>query len=503
MSIEDLHDLTPVPELDPESLGAPPAPMAPPPLPMAPALGQPVQDNRSQKLLTLAALATMIAGGKATAGFGSGVLQGQQRMENERQQREAVAMQERRYQEQQALSQQARFQQEQQWYQQTLQQRQQSLMGAMGDIRRQVSTVKDKATYDQQVEGYANLLRSAGYRIDANWIRQVAPFSMPKASEQAAKMIDDFQKDPINKGMLARPDLYVKQKWRLDANGDGVAEEYDTPAFYALAGRGFAQDPETGAPVEVPAEVAKPGTPFQEILSADLMRFRTENRREPNPKEKQAIVSAAVSKSKENAPDPTLNAIREVQLQNLRNAPALPPNVQRRVDAKSKAFDNQPAVKRTQTMAEAVAFADSLDANTKNPADDQALIYAFAKAMDPDSVVREGEYATVQKYGQSWAEMFGFNAARIFSNTAFLTPQARSNMKQTIRSRYQAARTQYDNLASAYAKQIDGITGQPGTGQDYLVDYAGAFPGAVPEPIAAPSGMPSYEEYLSRKRGAR
>jgi hypothetical protein len=35
-------------------------------------------------------------------------------------------------------------------------------------------------------------------------------------------------------------------------------------------------------------------------------------------------------------------------------------------------------------------------------------------------------------------------------------------------------------LASAYAKQIDSMTGQPGTGQDYLVDYAGAFPEAAP-----------------------
>ena len=108
-------------------------------------------------------------------------------------------------------------------------------------------------------------------------------------------------------------------------------------------------------------------------------------------------------------PDPTLDAIRQLTLQNMRNAPvsALPPRVQTRVDAKARGFDALPIVKTTQKMAEAVAFADSLNANTTNPADDQALIYAFAKAMDPDSVVREGEYATVQKYAQSWAECSG------------------------------------------------------------------------------------------------
>ena len=33
--------------------------------------------------------------------------------------------------------------------------------------------------------------------------------------------------------------------------------------------------------------------------------------------------------------------------------------------------------------------------------DDQALIYTFAKVMDPNSVVRESEYQTVQDYSQS------------------------------------------------------------------------------------------------------
>lgn len=156
---------------------------------------------------------------------------------------------------------------------------------------------------------------------------------------------------------------------------------------------------------------------------------------------------------------------------------SLPPRTQTRVDQKVKGFEAQAAVKRVQQQAEAVNFANSLDPNTTNPADDQALIYAFAKAMDPDSVVREGEYKTVQTYAQSWAETFGFNVARIFSNTSFLTPQARQNMKSAIQKKYAAGRAQYDNVRKSYAKQIDKITGEPGTGDDWLVDYAGAFPG--------------------------
>lgn len=181
------------------------------------------------------------------------------------------------------------------------------------------------------------------------------------------------------------------------------------------------------------------------------------------------------------------NELKRLQIEAKKNpnAAGLSTSAQRRVDAKAKAFDAQPAVKRAATMAESVSFANGLDPNTKNPADDQALIYAFAKAMDPDSVVREGEYATVQKYAQSWAERFGFDVRRVFSNTAFLTPQARANMKTTIQQKFAAGKTQYDNLRRSYAEQINRITGQA-DGADYLVDYAGAFPQAPAPATAAP-----------------
>jgi hypothetical protein len=92
--------------------------------------------------------------------------------------------------------------------------------------------------------------------------------------------------------------------------------------------------------------------------------------------------------------------------------------------------------------------------------------------MDPASVVREGEYATVQKYAQSWAQTFGFNAQRIFSNSPFLTASAIANMKATINSKYQAAKKNYDNVHSEYQRQIEGAySGQP----RQITDYSKAF----------------------------
>lgn len=181
---------------------------------------------------------------------------------------------------------------------------------------------------------------------------------------------------------------------------------------------------------------------------------------------------------------------------------------QRRIDSKAKGFDSQPAVKRAQMLAETANFAKSLDVKTANPADDQALIYNFAKSMDPDSAVREGEYATIQKYAQSLAQRYGFNAARVFSNSPFLTPEARQNLKDTILSRYQASRGQYDNLRKAYLDQI----AQMGGDESDLVDYGAGFPqieqaAASTVAMIAPDGrrinVPADQVPEAERRGAK
>ena len=157
----------------------------------------------------------------------------------------------------------------------------------------------------------------------------------------------------------------------------------------------------------------------------------------------------------------------------------LPPRVATRVDSKVRAFDANPLVKRIVTQAEAVQFIRLLDINTENPSDDQGLIYAYAKAMDPESVVREGEYATVMKYAQSWAKSFEFDAKRMFSETPFLTPTARQNMRDTITKKFKAGQQQYQTLRKEYARQLNTIVGNE-NGGDYLTDYSAGFPTESP-----------------------
>jgi hypothetical protein len=371
--------------------------------------------------------------------------------------------------------------------QQQAAQQQKMLMDAADTLKAQMPTFKTKDQYDQAVAGFGRMI---GLRPGAeNVFRQMAPYSEPNVQKRAEVAASKLFSNPMTKDALT-PDVLVD----FDRDGDGMPERIQLSELMTLAQIPMVRDEKTGQ-ITFGPKGSKLGDRFTEKLGSDLAVFQAEKNREPTPQERQGIVDGAIKATAELQRAPKISV----------TVPGgLPTAVQRRVDAQSKGFDSQQIVKRTQTMAEAASFASSLDPNTKNPADDQALIYAFAKAMDPESVVREGEYATVQKYAQSWAQTFGFNTARLFTNSEFLTPQARANMKKTIMARYAAARGQYDNVRKSYEGRINKITG--GTdAADYLTDYAGAFPEIASETTApaAPTGEPPAVAEARRRRAAR
>lgn len=133
-------------------------------------------------------------------------------------------------------------------------------------------------------------------------------------------------------------------------------------------------------------------------------------------------------------------------------------------------FSSEPVVTGFSTIQEGRNFANSLSNKTTNPADDQGLIYALAKALDPNSVVREGEYATAQKYSQSWVKAYGKGVTQALAGTGFLSEEARKNIKKTIESKYNASKASYDNLKKSYSTGIDKISGKS-NGKDYLREY--------------------------------
>lgn len=148
-------------------------------------------------------------------------------------------------------------------------------------------------------------------------------------------------------------------------------------------------------------------------------------------------------------------------------------NTQQRVAVNNIAskFETNPIVQRYNVASEQSNYVKSLG---KKPTDDMARVYAFAKVMDPDSAVREGEYATVQDYSQALLQAYGLKAKRVFTNGGFLTDEARGYIENTIEDREKSMRSQYENVYNEYGRRIDQATGLSG-GSSFLTDYAGAF----------------------------
>lgn len=140
------------------------------------------------------------------------------------------------------------------------------------------------------------------------------------------------------------------------------------------------------------------------------------------------------------------------------------------INSIAQSFDNEPTVKQYNTIAETV---DSVKNSGITPTDDIQRIYAFAKVMDPTSAVKEGEYETIQKYATSLLQRYGLNAKRVFTNSGFLTDEARNFILNSLNNRLASSRTSYDNTFKQYQQRIDKVN----SGQfNSLTDYGQAFP---------------------------
>ena len=305
MAIEDAYEITPIPQVDELSLGVPPAPQ-PPPLPP---MSQPVMQQGGQKALSLATLAAMITGGPNMAPLGRGVLQGQQMLDQQRQQQDRETRL--RYDDETQ-----RYRVEQMAYQQQMQARQKVLMDAVGGIRSQVAAkaFKSKGEYDAAVEQTAALLQNAyGMRVSPNYFRDAARYAEPSVAEKASQQFAALMKNPLTQeAMKADPGRVAGGRVSFDANGDGVAELITVQELAAYAGQPFASD-DQGRPIAPTKEQGKIGSPFQEFLGAAVEQFRVENNREPSAAERKRLTAQAVEASKEKPPsaggDPAVKAL--------------------------------------------------------------------------------------------------------------------------------------------------------------------------------------------------
>jgi hypothetical protein len=114
-----------------------------------------------------------------------------------------------------------------------------------------------------------------------------------------------------------------------------------------------------------------------------------------------------------------------------------------------KEFDNLPEVKNFKIMRTAKQQVQAL-ATKPNPSatDDVAMIFSYMKMLDPNSVVREGEYATAQNatgIPEQWMNLYN----RALQGNR-LNPSQRKNMLATVDSVYVPQREVYNQAAERY-----------------------------------------------------
>lgn len=101
-------------------------------------------------------------------------------------------------------------------------------------------------------------------------------------------------------------------------------------------------------------------------------------------------------------------------------------------------------------------------------AGDLNLVYAFAKAMDPGSVVREGEQIMIQRTGGVFDRLKGM--VESISGGARLTPEIRMALMNELNTRvlslqqqHDSVRVQYEAIARQRGLNVDSVLDKPPT----------------------------------------
>lgn len=311
---EDGVSVTPNPGLDPSAdapmASAPMLPAAmltsalPPgpasvPLPTPPQPAAPPAAPGSLAHIIQSALLGLSAGLGPRSGVGTGIVGGMQ-LNNVIKEREQIHQQQQYH---QHLQESIQLQQLQEAQQKADDARAQKLQQALLTIRTEVKAIPDKATYDQRIEGYANLLRASGYRLDANWLRTAVPYFAPNAKQIATDAVTALFKNPLLQAQIKEnPQAVASGFIMADLNGDGIKEKHSVQEMMDAAGMSFLTD-ESGKPVGMAAGTEGPMANI--ALKNALAQFRAENKREPTAKE----MGTLIEKARETPKDPAMEAL--------------------------------------------------------------------------------------------------------------------------------------------------------------------------------------------------
>ena len=164
------------------------------------------------------------------------------------------------------------------------------------------------------------------------------------------------------------------------------------------------------------------------------------------------------------------------------------------VDGIRKEFNALPEVKNYRSV---VPVIESARKASDTPQGDLALVYAVGKALDPNSVVREGEMALVLKSGSLMERIVG--STRMNFGKGRLTPEMRTKLLGMLDQRANEYKTQHDAARQTY----EGIAKERGYDPSQIFTDAAGGPKRIASDAdfnALPSGAEFIDPEGNRRR---
>ena len=148
-------------------------------------------------------------------------------------------------------------------------------------------------------------------------------------------------------------------------------------------------------------------------------------------------------------------------------------------------FRMEPVVKAYRVVVPMLESAKDAAGRTNSRAADLNLVYAFAKLMDPDSVVRESETGMVQATGTINDRVMGLVGQ--LNGASTLQPETRAKLIKELQSRFNSLESSYKEIEGAYGEIAD----SNGIKRSHVI-----LPIRKPktEESPAPGGVPSISE---------
>lgn len=174
----------------------------------------------------------------------------------------------------------------------------------------------------------------------------------------------------------------------------------------------------------------------------------------------------------------------------------LTPGQFNRVQMLASQFDSNPMVKQlNESITRFEGLKSIINAGLGGPGD-LTTVFEFMRALDPTSVVRESEYETARKSGNIFSGMFARFNGYFKPEGGFLPPRVREDFVKALSNKLDIQKKQVKNVYNDFGRRVEKITGQPGSGTEYLTDYTEMSGGGDAQPQGGGMKSKSDEELM-------